>query len=697
MLLFLSTYGDQIAAAFCPTNCKCDQQGTSSKMMTAADCTNANLTSYPILLNPRLKKLILSGNGLSSLKLDELSVYSDLEYLDLSNNKIFEIERGAFFRLQKLKVLRLNNNMITSLSIETFLGLTELRVLDLGQNSLTRLATSVFSDLPRLETLNLSSNLLNNIAPGALTNLRSLKQLHLADNQLTDLQNGEMIFRPIQSLKILNLQQNRLTSLDDDTFSMLGKLEILNLSSNLLDKIGDDTFMPLVNLKYLSLANNKLTRIPTMSFRQLTDLQTLDISSNFFVEIPTSAFEGLSSLKKLFINQCPELKSTSLNAFSGLFELETLFLSQNPKLSDLNPSSFEQSAVYAGSPINVKNNNENDDKFYEIVLLRETDQSSTASKMTNKENFKLKRLILSGNNLKFLPEKALPYEQLDELKIDGNPWLCDCKMKFLPGILKNIDQKDTANPDDENSPILCSSPEKLADKNLLQLNDQDFGYCKTDDDPYLAQIDWIFKMAALVSVLTLLTTLTCLTLRFKRRLCKFFCNKKYDAATSSASSSSISNSNDKLYYEKSSSISQSCRRNYYQAKQLKSPSSCTNGELFCFNGATAVMDHGVAAGATYYSTYNGYEYPTKRHCRGGDYRCMALAATDDVSQPTFAVATSDYYSGASCCTATAAATVYAPPNAEASSIRGRLSSASSLDRTSSFKIIQMHPIPITEV
>jgi len=112
--------------------------------LIAADCTEANLTTFPILLNPRTRKLILAKNKIASLSLDELSVYPDLEYLDLSNNKIFSIEQGAFFRLQKLKVLNLAGNSMTSLAIETFAGLSELKKLDLSSNTLSRLATSIF-------------------------------------------------------------------------------------------------------------------------------------------------------------------------------------------------------------------------------------------------------------------------------------------------------------------------------------------------------------------------------------------------------------------------------------------------------------------------------------------------------------------------------------------------------------------------
>jgi len=127
-----------------PMHNSIDSNNINDPHLIAADCTAANLTTFPILLNPRTRRLILAKNKIASLSLDELSVYPDLEYLDLSNNKIFSIEQGAFFRLQKLKVLKLAENSMTSLAIETFAGLSELKTLDLSSNMLSRLATSIF-------------------------------------------------------------------------------------------------------------------------------------------------------------------------------------------------------------------------------------------------------------------------------------------------------------------------------------------------------------------------------------------------------------------------------------------------------------------------------------------------------------------------------------------------------------------------
>lgn len=159
-------------SAFCPIGCTCIDDPSFSP---SVECDGAGLTSIPILFNPRIRTLRLSNNQISSVLLEELGFYTELEHLDLSDNKILSIERGAFYRLQKLKTLRLNGNLLASLSIETFAGLAELRILDLSDNGLRRLATSVFSDLRRLEVLNVS----------AVCNRLSSSELHILSSPIT--------------------------------------------------------------------------------------------------------------------------------------------------------------------------------------------------------------------------------------------------------------------------------------------------------------------------------------------------------------------------------------------------------------------------------------------------------------------------------------------------------------------------------
>lgn len=448
------------AAAFCPPGCSCVEDDRPS-----ARCDGAGLSGIPILLNPRTRSLSLVGNQISSVSLDELSFYPDLEFLDLSDNQILTLDRGAFFRLTNLKVLRLNGNQIKSLIVETFAGLSGLQVLDISQNKLERLPTSVFADLHRLEVLNISHNQLKAMSPGALTGLTSLKELHLARNQLSEIPRTAL-HAPI-SLKLLDLSSNRLTAIPNESFERLTDLEILKLNDNSIERIDEQGFVGLRSLKQLSLRFNKLARVPSVSFRPLTDLDTLQLGENPFDELPTSAFEGLANLRQLFITGCSQLKSAQLNAFSGLLHLDTLVITDSRQFAVIDALAFEQPNS-------------------------------------------LRRLILSHNAIESLPAALISWSQLDELDLRDNPWKCDCSLSFLPPTLRLI--YGTNARQNVGTKATCAQPDSLQGRSLIELGEQDVD-CSASDSHHL-----LVTIAAVVGCLTALTAIVLIVFRFRRSI-----------------------------------------------------------------------------------------------------------------------------------------------------------------------------------
>uniref|UniRef100_A0A5S6R1E9 LRRCT domain-containing protein n=1 Tax=Trichuris muris TaxID=70415 RepID=A0A5S6R1E9_TRIMR len=446
----------RLGRCLCPSGCQCNQDTLT------VNCSRAGLSSVPILLNPRIRSLTLSNNVISELAADELGFYAELEYLDMSSNRILTIAPGAFHKLHKLRVLKLGANRLTDVGAETFSGLGALKLLDLGDNELTRLPTSVFSDMASLEALNLSTNFVGSIAPGAFAGLTKVKELHLQDNQLTALVNQP--FRDLRALKLLDLSANHVARLPSYCFSTLHHLEVLNMAGNRLESIEEDTFAGLSSIGHLHLDRNRLNRIPTLSFQPLSDLSLLTISDNPFDELSTSCFEGLSRLTQLVITKCPHLRTVNLNAFSGLFDLETLILAENPALSQFHPLAFETDAPLA-----------------------------------------LKQVYLFGNNLTRLPKGLLPWSQLAELDLRGNPWQCDCQMLWIGSVLRRV----YANVQGTQPDCTCAGPQPLAGVALVSLQQDAYNCSSTANLPMIVSL-------LLTAVFMLLTVVLLLLMRHRR-------------------------------------------------------------------------------------------------------------------------------------------------------------------------------------
>ncbi|VDO98537.1 unnamed protein product [Soboliphyme baturini] len=449
--------------AFCPYGCACVDSALT------VECDGASLTSIPILLNPRTKSLKLSNNLIHDVTLDELSFYTELEFLDLSANKIQTIEKGAFFRLQNLKILKLNQNLLASIGPETFTGLASLKVLDLSENGIARIATSVFADLHYLETLNLTFNSISSFSPGAFTGLGRLKELHTQYNEITTI--PKVALHALTSLKLLDFSHNRISFLNAESFVLLKELEILNFGYNSLDSINEYAFLGLNNLRHLHLDSNQLYRIPTLAFRPLTELQTLSMRDNLIEEIPTSAFEGLNHLRQLTITHCNRLASISLNAFSGLFDLETLILSDNQALSELHPMAFELNAPVA-----------------------------------------LRQIYLISNNLNQLPRNWLPWQQLTTLDLRENPWQCTCEFAWIGEVLRGLYPEASRDNAMAWGPT-CDGPEDVRQQPLYERDESEFRCVREN------RLMMIITIVCVLTCLSLLTALGVLIVRFRHKLC----------------------------------------------------------------------------------------------------------------------------------------------------------------------------------
>ncbi|XP_036401265.1 SLIT and NTRK-like protein 5 [Megalops cyprinoides] len=127
--------------------------------------------------------LLLTGNLLKKLSVNDFVNYTGVTILHLGNNDISEIETGAFNGLQGLKRLHLNNNKIDALRDDTFAGLESLEYLQIDYNYITSIEPNAFGKLHHLEVLILNDNLLSAL-PTNIFRYVPLTHLDLRGNRL---------------------------------------------------------------------------------------------------------------------------------------------------------------------------------------------------------------------------------------------------------------------------------------------------------------------------------------------------------------------------------------------------------------------------------------------------------------------------------------------------------------------------------
>uniref|UniRef100_A0A6C0EAI8 Uncharacterized protein n=1 Tax=viral metagenome TaxID=1070528 RepID=A0A6C0EAI8_9ZZZZ len=246
--------------------------------------------------------------------------------------------------------------------------------------------------LTKLQTLNLSENKLKKIKENTFDNLTNLQQLFLGSNELRIIK--ENTFDKLTNLHYLDVGNNQLTEIKENAFDRLTDLTHLYLNGNKLKEIKENIFDKLTNLQTLNLNSNKLTKIKENTFYGLTNLHTLYLYNSRLREIKENAFHGLTNLRHLHLynNKLTEIKE---NAFDGLTNLTILHLNGN-KLTEIKENAFDGLANL--QELYLCNN--------QLTEIKE----NTFCRLTN-----LWKLHLSNNNLKSLPLSILDCRRLDIL------------------------------------------------------------------------------------------------------------------------------------------------------------------------------------------------------------------------------------------------------------------------------------------
>ncbi|XP_047244871.1 toll-like receptor 5 [Girardinichthys multiradiatus] len=247
----------------------------------------------------------LSGNWIFALKTGVFRSLKDAKVLDISRNKLNQIEENAFIGLQRnLLRLNLSFNLLGEIHSNTFNSLTELLILDLSSNHIGVLGYKAFSGLSQLHHLYLTGNSLRQLGSPAF--LPNLNFLLLRDNKLNSLSS---IFTLWNNSVFLDISGNRFTNLEDVyvVLTHFKRLLYFLYGDNpiLWCTINTGVFMPLDNsLAVLDLHGCSLQMAWVQGkclniFDHLQNLLGLNISLNSLMALPQGIFRGLTSIHEI--------------------------------------------------------------------------------------------------------------------------------------------------------------------------------------------------------------------------------------------------------------------------------------------------------------------------------------------------------------------------------------------------------------
>ncbi|MED6250677.1 hypothetical protein ATANTOWER_004668 [Ataeniobius toweri] len=193
----------------CSKSCTCQRA-------PLLNCSSSGLSSVPQLILDSITELDLSHNFLSSVTFHQ--PHPNLTNLWLGNNSIPHLSL-CIERTVKGRHLRLRSE--TGSGSRCLVWAPTLQLLSAERNQLEQLPEGLDA-VESLQVLQLSFNRISSLELGILGNLHQLRELHLQHNLITHLH--PQMFQNLDQLKVLDLSFNMLTNMQQLTYLTLGNI-----------------------------------------------------------------------------------------------------------------------------------------------------------------------------------------------------------------------------------------------------------------------------------------------------------------------------------------------------------------------------------------------------------------------------------------------------------------------------------------
>ena len=247
-------------------------------IVEAAPCgkakeSNKGHTSVP-LVDLCIEKFVLQNNYIASLGAFEFQDYTELLSVDLRGNLLTSdrIHPDAFCGAPLLRLIILMNNTLTRMPDLKCLKhqIAELRFGD-QRVPLKRLEYGDINLYSKLTQLRLNTNAMEYVHPNALCGTK-LGEINFSENLLTEVPNLTCIG---STLATMQLNDNRICSLEAKNFCNLTKLNYIDLSNNCLVDIAPVIELATSPVKRLWISRNQIHDVGDLfdNFDALSELR----------------------------------------------------------------------------------------------------------------------------------------------------------------------------------------------------------------------------------------------------------------------------------------------------------------------------------------------------------------------------------------------------------------------------------------
>ncbi|KAL3729196.1 hypothetical protein ACJRO7_026314 [Eucalyptus globulus] len=309
--------------------------------------------------NSRVTSIILSSAGLTGPLSGDIGQLSELQFLDLSNNKgLTGSLPEQIGNLMKLTHLILVGCGFSGQIPDSIGSLQNLVHLSLNSNRFTGLIPAIIGNLSRLYWLDLADNQLTGSIPvsngsnSGLDMLLQAKHFHFGQNQLSGTIPSQLFSSGMRLIHVL-FDNNNLNGSIPSTLGLVRSLEVVRFDRNSLAGAVPANLNNLTSVQELLLSNNRLTG-PLPNLAGMNALNYLDLSNNSFdaTDFP-SWIPTLQSLTTLML-EFTQVQGVLPVILFSIFSLQSVVLKNNQLNGTLDIGSSQGNQLQR---IDLQNNN----------------------------------------------------------------------------------------------------------------------------------------------------------------------------------------------------------------------------------------------------------------------------------------------------------------------------------------------------
>lgn len=163
-----------------------------------------NTNSKGCYVGSRTKQILANNNQITFIDSSD-AILRNLEHVELANNRLYKMNNLT--RFDKMIYLDLMNNTINDIDLRSFANMHRLEMLNLRNSGLSKIYYGMFSNKTKLKFLDISYNSLQHIDFRMFLTMKSLTKLHLDGNNLNKIDAAE-IRKIFPSLSKISISEN---------------------------------------------------------------------------------------------------------------------------------------------------------------------------------------------------------------------------------------------------------------------------------------------------------------------------------------------------------------------------------------------------------------------------------------------------------------------------------------------------------